>query len=83
MKKFLILLSVVLTFATTGLFAQAITEPTTTSTNSEQSVAPAKHGKHHQKKHRKHARKGHKKHHGKKHPQPTLAIPATAPVAPQ
>jgi Ni/Co efflux regulator RcnB len=74
MKKFLILLSVVLTFATTGLFAQAVTEPAATPASNEQSGAHVKEGKHlkkhkkHKKKHhRKHSRKGHKKHHGKNH----------------
>ena len=62
MKKTLILLSFVLSFATAGLFAQAATDPVVTSPAQTQ-TAPAQVAKHKHKKHKKQAKQQSKRHH--------------------
>ena len=76
MKKFLIFISFVLSVATTGLFAEAVTAPVATESAPAQD-APAKTGKHG--KHKKQAKKTHKRHHHKK----TDAAPSAAPAPAQ
>ncbi|HEY8995058.1 MAG TPA: hypothetical protein VIM71_10385 [Lacunisphaera sp.] len=77
MKKLLIIISIVLSVATTGLLAQTVTAPVADESTSSE-TAPAKTGKHGKKKHHKHhkqAKKGHKKHKKKgKHPESSTEI---------
>lgn len=77
MKKFLILLSIVLAAATTGLLAADTVTAPTTSESAPAPDAPAKTGKH--AKHRKQVRKARKKHHHKKADQ-TAPAPAPTPA---